>query len=418
MKGDRLWFGAALLAVGTIWLAAEPAGSVQAAAPNMAAPAVAVKPAYETETWDDGRTLTWAKPGEGGAGGEPANWMEDGRPAMLPPDDEADLVLPDADKPYTVDFGTYSKFKARSITIGRDGHINSYGYELTGNLWVKAGASISAKKPAVFTGIKHTFVRNDNGGDGPGRRGGGGTTRIGQYITVNKYKGGSVEFVGHVTATDELTVNSGTAIIAPDAMLQAGPASVQTIGPEATLLLLSGAFFGKHTNNAASPDDIVVRGCLMAGSPDRPLTKDATLGVSFKKVDAGKPLGGLRVETGGRLQIHSQDPAKARLVIRWHGNGASAAATAVGRSAAPAPLFGITILGEADINGLLLDNVVRGGIRLPSLEARSKWKNVFFGDQNGAPPDELFSVYQAPAAPAKATAAPAAASAMQDSDAN
>ena len=45
-----------------------------------------VRPAYETETWEPGRTLIWAHPGQDGALDDPNNWhTADGTTAAQPP---------------------------------------------------------------------------------------------------------------------------------------------------------------------------------------------------------------------------------------------------------------------------------------------------------------------------------------------
>ena len=342
------------------------------------------KAAYAKETWEPARLLVWAKPGEGGDPRLPENWLENGKPAAAPPDEDADIWLPAADTKYTVaandPAGADRKgvhLKLRHVTIGKNAVLGTYEYRLSGNLWLQEGSGIAARKPMSILGSKHTFIRSDN------RAG----TRIAQYITVNKYKDASVEFLGDINSTDELRVNAGTAVVGPNSRLSAGRPSEQTIGPEGTLQLLSGAFFGKHTNLINNADDIVVHGRLLAGSPERPLTKDAVLGVSFKDVDPGQPRGGLRVQPGGRLRISSQDPQTARLVIRWHGNEGTRGDR---RSGETTPLFGVDFLGDVQIDGIEFDNVSKGGIRLPDPAARTAWKHVFYGEKNEGRPDELY----------------------------
>jgi|GEM_PF-3849779 len=57
---------------------------------------------WKSETWPKTRTLTWAKPGSGGNFGDAASWLENGKPATRPPDQDTDIVLPAADKFYKV----------------------------------------------------------------------------------------------------------------------------------------------------------------------------------------------------------------------------------------------------------------------------------------------------------------------------
>ena len=43
-------------------------------------------PYYLDETWEKGRLLIWANPGQDGDFMEPANWIENNKPATEPPD--------------------------------------------------------------------------------------------------------------------------------------------------------------------------------------------------------------------------------------------------------------------------------------------------------------------------------------------
>ncbi|NJN05229.1 MAG: hypothetical protein HC814_00805 [Rhodobacteraceae bacterium] len=95
---------AALLA--TIALLLDAAGSSFAAA---------AQPAYQTETWPAGRTLTWASPGTSGDIGDATLWLEGGKPATAPPDRNTDVVLPAAKAIYTVKGGRNNQ--VRHVTI-------------------------------------------------------------------------------------------------------------------------------------------------------------------------------------------------------------------------------------------------------------------------------------------------------------
>ena len=92
---------------------------------------------------------------------------------------------------------------------------------------------------------------------------------------------------------------------------------------------ISNTSFHKRGNQPYETD-LIVSGQLLAGTAERPLTKDCTLGLSFKtKGEKGiltpEPIGahandfGLVVNPSGTLSVHSADPAKARLVITWNG---------------------------------------------------------------------------------------------------
>jgi hypothetical protein len=49
----------------------------------------------------------------------------------------------------------------------------------------------------------------------------------------------------------------------------------------------------------------------------------------------------------------------------------------------------LNFAGEAEFNGVVFDNVLEEGLMV-SPEQRARWKNVFFGENNLAEPDELY----------------------------
>ena len=104
--------------------------------------------AYAKQAWLKGRLMVWAKPGvssRGSDGADPKYWLEDGKPATKPFDENTDLVFPDfAGGMYWVsitDGRKYQPARFRHLTIGRGaeivGHLSSKG-----NLWIKAGGVI------------------------------------------------------------------------------------------------------------------------------------------------------------------------------------------------------------------------------------------------------------------------------------
>jgi hypothetical protein len=347
--------------------------------------------AFEKQPWPKARLLVWAKPGTSGAGEDPASWLDGGKPAASPPDKDTDVLLPAADTVYNT--GPSRKeitFKARHVTVERNARGGGYRYEIFGNVWVKEGGSISSGHAAGVSGPTNIFFRNDNKRDAKGN-----FAQVGQYMGVTK-PGGSAEFIGPFQTTDEMAVASGTMILAPDSFMNPGPNSWQVIRPEGKLILLSGAVFQKRCGQTKSPNDIVVQGLLQAGMPERPLMKDAVLGISFK--DAADAVG-LRVEPTGDVKIFTTDPTKARLVIKWHEN--------IQQNPGSTPhLVQMVFLRDLDLNGVVFDYVHKGGVRLSNPANRQTWKNIFFGDHNEGKPDELFAAYVPPQP--KSKAAPAA----------
>ena len=99
------------------------------------------QPAYQTQTWESGRTLIWAHPGQNGILSDPANWLlADGTPTQTAPDRKTDILLPAASSPYTVKGERTDQ--VRHVTVEKNGiltgnHRNEI--EIWGNCHVKAG---------------------------------------------------------------------------------------------------------------------------------------------------------------------------------------------------------------------------------------------------------------------------------------
>jgi hypothetical protein len=385
----------------------EPNYSGKTAWPNLTGHEYFVR-----EQWPKARLLVWAQPGQngggalGGTGGsgrgakknppgsldpaEPANWLEGGKPASAAPDGNTDVLVPAADKEYTVNLEA-----ARHITVGAKASV--VAPKVTGNLWIKAGGRFySTGRSIKIVGDKHTFIRNDNRAPGEDVPDGVPTKKafwalsIGYDILVQKKKEASVEFLGVVWAGDELVAWEGMTIVGVDSILRPGRPSTQVIGPEAALILTSGSYFGKE-GCGGGPVDIHVQGRVLAGTPERPLTKDATLGISCPwtytdhRGDHAHGVYGLLIEPKAELSVHSTDPSKARLILKWNEGGSPAALK---------EKVNLTLLGKLNLNGVLFDQVAKGGIKLPDPAARSAWKNVYFGEQNEGKPEELFTAFK------------------------
>jgi len=115
-------------------------------------------PAYVTQEWPEGRVLIWAKPGESGELAEASNWLENGKPATKAPDQETDIILPEAEMRYTVQAG---RQKVRHVDILKNAEL--YGKhrgetEVWGNCWIHEGGY------AMFISIRgdrHAFLKNE-----------------------------------------------------------------------------------------------------------------------------------------------------------------------------------------------------------------------------------------------------------------
>jgi hypothetical protein len=92
-------------------------------------PNVTGREAYVKQQWPEGRVMTWAKPGQNGGNRargldphDPSNWLLNGKPATeVLFDENTDIVLPDADKPYEINFQNDKWSETyRHITVGRN----------------------------------------------------------------------------------------------------------------------------------------------------------------------------------------------------------------------------------------------------------------------------------------------------------
>jgi hypothetical protein len=395
-------------------------------------PAEGRKPACTTETWTPPtRLLVWARPGKSGLLSEPTNWLCNGRP--LPAmsfdkparaadggafDVETDILLPGADRTYTVGYKERGRggLRARHITVGHQAKLNPSILTAAGNVWLPPHGRLRVRYTIALKGDRHTFFVNDKppftaeqnnalqGGYPAANYVNGIGYSVAQYFRVNKAGGASVEFVGTTQTSDDFQIPSGLAVVAPGAQLMPGKRSTQRIGKDAVLRLHSGSRFCKMENATYYDHDLVVEGRIEAGTPKHPITEDCLLGISFKDRSAygkegpsvGRAAPGLVFMQEASVAVHTVDPAKARLVVRWHGREntwqRSRMKAESGKNYMAFPrTIGIDIQGPLVLNAVHFDDVHRGGIRLAQPEVRQRWKHVSFGDGNAGGPDDLFA---------------------------
>ncbi len=425
-------------------------------------PAEGSKPAYTTETWEKPeQLLVWARPGRSGRVEDAGNWLVNGRPvSQLPKDSvgvfqpaggkvdwstegavegtdvlfgrKADLLFPASAREYNARVEPI--FSARHITTENNARFHGRNTPgVWGNVWITAGGEHRVSHGYFPAGPRHTFFFNDKPGLDWGQGEDDGIRRrVARYIQINKDDGVSVEFLGATSTTDEFHIHRGVMILGEDAQMLIGNRTTQSVREGAVLQLQSGSFFGKHTNMGGSC--MVVMGTLRAGSPDRPITRDCYIGVGYNdreghiramKAESGHLSGpwlGWRAQPGGdpgrtdwydffslttmptsRVRVHSADPSKARLVIKWHERDGWGGAGA-GRGDDPVTpeqqkffeehLHGrisAIFAGDVQFDGVLFDNFHKGGIVLCDADMRRRWKNVYFGPDNEASPDDLFA---------------------------
>lgn len=361
--------------------------------------------AYMSETWPAARLLVWAHPGEGGRrrdGTDPNNWLEyassadykagvEGKPATEAPDANTDVVIPEAEEGYKVFFRAG---RMRHATVGRNNQLRMFHGYATGNIWVKEGARIEI---AGVLGARHTFIRSDSNDA---------TNDLGGDWNSTKDPGGSVEFIGTFEIADRCFVKSGRMIISEDSVFKSGgPRDHRApVYPGAELVLLSGARFSKTANQSMNLD-ISLGGTLLAGLAERPLTRDCFLGLSYKPkgeggnyasfaTDARADDRGIVVLEGGDIEIHSADARKARLVIGWHGLAEKEDDETIAAKGGKPHRIEIAILEDVELNGVVFDHFLKGGIEMKNPDTRKGWKNVFYGEHNEGTPDELFRKHE------------------------
>jgi hypothetical protein len=401
-------------------------------------PQLTGKERFLEEKWPEGRLYIWAHPGKDGDiharrnslnPADPSNWLENGRPAKeLVLDERTDLHFPASKERYRVGFRRTSLrpvFRHVTVEPGADfvGGGDGKGRQIHGNVWVKEGGSIYAQGSTAFVGDRHTFFRNDNEGGGS------------QYFVFGT--SASVELLGHVTTSDEWRLDRGTAIVGPYSLMQPGRAATPRIRSGGTLVLMSGAYWGKWCNSYSGPLDLDVRGGkILGGLPERPLRSDCTLALSFRNWsgldfsafgDRGSRMNKRKVsavlEPGAEIRVHSADLERARLVITryelhdplnnkrgyMHHIGEY-----FGRNDKKKGLFadpklvalfdskphktqlfiasGVTVEGP-----VVFDHLPASGLLVESAGVAASWRDVSYGKNNLGGPEEIVRVHGHPA---------------------
>jgi len=352
------------------------------------------KTAYVKETWAAAPLFVWTATGKNGQETDPqdpANWTVDGKPATTIPGEGDDVTFPTGS---SVRLRENTSLTMRHLTVGKAVTVvKPLLLKPRGNVWIKEAGSV--EEMGNFIGPKNVFLRNDN------RSFHSPKSAIANKVVFNKPVGSSIEIIGTVQAWDEMGFFCGTVVIGPDASLCPGNRSTQPIYPDATLVMMSGSSFHKRGNQPYE-HDTVVSGILMAGTPERSLTRDCTIGLSWKAKGekglvetAGHPDDvGMIVNPKGRLLVHSADPEKARLVITWCGLSSSQHQN----PDAPDPvdrLVDLVLQGEVSLAGVCFDRIRTGGIRIANQSIQTKGV-LSFGEHNQAKPDELFKLLDKP----------------------
>ncbi|MBL7133085.1 MAG: hypothetical protein ISS78_03220 [Phycisphaerae bacterium] len=401
---------------------------------------------FQKQKWDKARLLIWNIHGKaemiggrrGGLDGRnPANWINaaTGKPAKSIPDMDTDMILPDSDTPYTVNFHCVEGSRisyCRHVTIGRNatirmaGHPHRNSIRFFGNVWVRATGRIETYGHMYFIGDHDTFLRQDWPEDGklkkmhdkrlvapfdpkaklndqPWSRG-----RITYFLIHNKKEGKSTEVIGFVSTGDEVGIKSGIFIVGRDSrFLSIGPASM-SVNKGAKVVLMDGAMCSHGQNQFGNKDWNVAGGAeVTGGTPDRPLKRDAYFGVGYRNW-MNLPIPGLKNHrkkanqtTGPKLYYgygrynayisgdligYPAQGSDARLVVCWQrissgGAGSWGRGDEAFKKVFPriAPKIGVFIGGASMLKNVRFDDLHRGGIVVPNANVFKSWKNITFG---------------------------------------
>lgn len=376
----------------------------------------AVKPAYQTEEWPEGRTLVWANPGTSGKLAEAKNWKtESGKPAQFAPDRDTDIVLPKSEKIYDVKGSRTQQVRHVSVESGArfgGGHRNEV--EIWGNLEVQPGGRVLY---ISIRGTKHTYVhlleaefpskKNGQVLAHPSTRVAAAkqcASQISHKFQIAKVGTASVEFLGNAAISDEVMLQRGRLIVSGDFRWSGitGKGSLE-IYDGGILEIQSGgrvAPFDSSNRKAVFNLNVYRNGTIQAGSPERPLTSDAYLLLGFAEND--KPgRTGLYAGLGSMIRVYSSDPKKARLVVSsitsvpGFANGRGKSVGKPTEKASGAKGIALQLAGDVDFDNTVFDYVSEGGIGLGDPETRKDWSNVSFGPHCAGPEDRLFSELKA-----------------------
>jgi len=368
----------------------------------------------------------------------PANWIDaaTGRPVTELPDMDTDVILPDSDQPYNVRINRGAVlFTCRHLTLGRNATFKPTaggGLRVFGNLWIRPGAKMYVYRTLCFVGDSDTFFRQDWPEDGKLRKlHDEGTAlpydpeqtrndrpwwagNVCRYFRHDK-PGGTTEVIGFVKTEDEVRINAGTFIIGRDSRFLCGGTSTAMIGNGATLALMDGAMHGHASNQSRLDCSVAEGGAITAGTPDRPLRRDARLGIGYRNWmnmafpdQPGGPrtgttaYGGLAGSFSGKLIGYPATDSDAKLVVGWQrisyggfGRGTKMTPDFKQAFATLPPKISVWIGKDAEVANVRFEDLHRGGIVLPNRAIMEKWKEVTFGDGClSKDPDKLVREYE------------------------
>jgi hypothetical protein len=261
-------------------------------------------------------------------------------------------------------------------------------------------------------GPKHTFLRADGQVARPNYCSG---NELGVFYRQDK-PGGSVELIGRFYTVDEFALYAGTVILARDSRFEPGRNSTTRVEKGARLVLLDGAYFGKWVNDMRQVD-MMLKGTIQGGLPDRPLTRDCRLGLGFQnwndtelgqsteftgkqksdrvRRDCLTRKADMIAEPGAAIRTYRKAGSDASLVIGWHGIEKTWNLKELAQwerkhgRRIPRRITAYFDSGTT-VDGVKFDHVHAGGILFKDRATRAGWTNITFGEHCGGGPEELF----------------------------
>ena len=399
------------------------------------------------QEWPKARLLIWPHAGRSFGRSDPrpdptdpTSWIDaaTGKPADAFPDMATDILLPDADKPYKVSLRGQVNRACRHVTVGRNATFEPGGggsLSVFGNVWIRPGGCFYVYRTLRLAGGRHSFFRNDWPADGKLRKlhDAGSVVafdpaarretnpwswRNDRYPSVCHFfrhdkPGSTTEFIGYSSSRDEVAIVAGTLIVARDSRFLCGGAAMIDVAPDAAIALMDGAVTGKTVNQFGSC--LRMRGGVVsAGLPDRPVKRDARLGVGYcnwmnlafpdqqvSRRGNAYDYGRFSATVSGKLIGYPTEGSAARLVFGWQRIGAGGGGRGVRATdgfkqvfAKLQPKITIWMDPETELANVRFEDLHRGGIVLPDATVVEKWENVTYGDGClSADPKELIREY-------------------------
>ncbi|MBL7133084.1 MAG: hypothetical protein ISS78_03215 [Phycisphaerae bacterium] len=388
---------------------------------------------FSKQEWPKARLLIWPHADKSFGRGDPrpdptdpASWIDaaTGKPANTALDMNTDLILPDAEKPYKISFKGQKNRACRHLTVGKNAVFEPGGggsIAVFGNVWIRPGGRFYVYRTLILAGDGNTFFRNEWPADGKLKKlhdtgaitsfdpanprkpnpWGWRATKVStvcHFFVHDKPKGTS-EFIGFSGTRDEVAIKAGTLIVGRDSRFLCGGAASLSIRKDGTIALMDGAMTGKSCNQFGVCLGMQ-GGAITAGTPDRPIKRDARLGVgysnwmnlSFPDQNVGRrgnayDYGRFSANVSGKLIGYPAKGSDARLVFGWQrisagGGGRGVKATdGFNRVFAKLqPKITIWMSADTQVENVRFEDLHRGGIVLPGAAVVEKWKNVTYGD--------------------------------------